>query len=176
MNLTTIQDAIYSWANGFLNSPDPRAVVFWGESNGPRPDNPSVRLKLIAGPGMLGLDELRPVPNDPDLFRVVGPRRLMLSISAYGDAALQIISDLQTSLSNPEFTAALGLANVSTLETSSPRDLSTALDTKFEQRYQMDVTLLATEDASSEPGVIESVEGTSSFGGVDGEFQAGNDG
>ncbi len=173
MNFTTIKAALYSWAATVVGG---GVTVYWGEPNGPRPANPSVRLKLIAGPTMVGLDELRDVAGDDDAFKVVGTRVLTLSVTAYGDAALQLVSDLQTSISNPEATAGLSAANLAASDTSAPRDLTALLETKYEQRYQFDVTVLATEELTTEPGVIETVVGTSSIGGVDGDFSADNGG
>lgn len=171
MNFADIKSAIYDCLDAYLNGVSPVATIYWGEPNAPRPANPSVRLKLIGGPGMLGQDELRDVDGDPDAFLVTGPRELTLSVTTYGDTALQMISDLQTMLGMYEHVeTTLSVANVSVLETTAPRDLSTALDTEQEQRAQFDVMLLATEEVSSEPGVIEDVEAESSIGGNQGQI------
>ncbi len=172
MNIETIQAAVFSWANAALNA-DPAApttTVYWDEPEAPKPAAPALRLNLIAGPTMFGLDELRSVAGDADAFEIVGPRSFMLSVTAFGSTAFQLIADLQTSISDPTQMQVLEAANVAVLSTSSPRDVTVPLETKFETRAQIDVTLLATEDKVVTPGVIGKVAIDSTVGSETGQI------
>lgn len=176
MLLSAFKDALYNWAAPVVGG---GVQVYWGEPNGPRPPNPSVRFKLIMGPSTIGMDELRDVDGNPNDFTIVGSRSMMLSINAYGDQSQQIISDLQTSIYDQNKIQSLDVAGVGILSFSSVRDLSQLLETKIEQRYQVDANLLVTEAVTTQPGVIEHVEVNSTIshpGGegtdIDGEFES----
>lgn len=175
MLIADYKSAIYVWANAVLNGDGQGVTVFWGEPNGPRAPNPSVRLKLITGPAMIGMDELRQDDEDPPNFSIVGPRTMTLSITAYGDLAAQMISDLQTSVSDPSKVATMDAAGVGVLSFGPPRDLTELLETKFEQRHQVDANLIVMEEVTSKPGTIESVEVGGSIEKPDGAGEINGD-
>lgn len=168
MNFAAIQTAIYAWASARATATQAGTTVYWDNPNAPRPPNPSVRLKLIGGPFQVGLDELRDGGNSTD-FLIVGPRTITLSVNAYGDQARQLISDLLTSLSDPLTQATLDTGGVSSLKASAVRDLSQLLDTKFEQRFQIDIDLLAMESTVVQPGDVQHMTGTGTLTGSQGE-------
>lgn len=155
MNLSTIKGALYGWAAATVAG---GTVVYWNEPDAPRPPAPSVRLRLIGLPSLVGQDELRDVTGDANAFRILGPRSLTLSVTAYGDTAAQAASDLASSLSGPDAMATLHGGGLSSLSVSPLRDVSELMETKWEQRVNFDVELLATEDLTVTPGVIEHVE------------------
>jgi hypothetical protein len=157
MDMTAVKKAIYDWVVLALSTPTP-PPIYWGDQNAPRPDNPSVRLKFIAGPNMVGLDEIRDVEGDPDLFAIVGPRTFLLSVTGQGDTAINLVSQLQTSVSDPSKVAKLGEDGVSILSIGTSRDVTQLMETKYETRHQVDVNLLVTEYVETELGVIEDLE------------------
>jgi hypothetical protein len=161
VNLGTITDALVAWATAGA----PSATVYYGEPNGPRPSPPAVRLKLIGGPTTNGLDAIVDVTGDPNDFNIIGERELTLSVTCIGPTALQMASDLQTSLSDPAPQQALSDAGLTSLHSSDLRDVSAMVDTKWEQRCQFDVELMSTEIKVTTPGVIESISGTGTVTG-----------
>lgn len=171
MNFSNINKALFAWVKSAVAGVS-GVTVFWetGDPNAPKPNPPSVKLSWLTGPTMLGLDELRPTAANPDAFEIVGSRQMMLSVNAYGSGtdALQILSDLQTSISDPGAMAGLGAVNVSVLRTSPPRDINVATNTRIESRTQMDITLLATERKAL-PGVtpIEAAELGAEISGIE---------
>lgn len=162
MNIAGLTAALVSWAAAAAST----ATVFYGEPNGPRPPSPSVRLKIIAGPTLIGLDEVTSVPDNPNDFNLQGPRELTLSVMATGATAHQLASDLITSLSDPNVQDSLWASNLTSLSTSPIRDVSALVETKWEERFQFDVELMATEQTTIQPGVIESVAGSGTATGT----------
>jgi hypothetical protein len=159
VNVQALQTALVGWASGVMGG---GVTVYYGEPNGPRPLPPAVRLKLVGGPDLLGQDMVRSVIGDPNNFNIEGPREFMLSVTAIGDTALQMASDLQTSFYDPATQIVLDTGNLSMLSTSGLRDVSELIDTKWEQRRQFDVTMLTQELVAIQPGVIESTEAAGS--------------
>jgi len=160
VNLAAAKQAIWNWASVAATASQSGTTTYWDNPDAPRPPVPAVRLKLIGGPQMQGLDAVQPSTTSADAFNIVGPRTLTLSVTCYGDAAEQLASDLQTSLSDPNTAVTLDGANLASLTTSAIRDVSTVLDTKTEQRYQFDVEISATEVLAVAPGSIQDVTGS----------------
>lgn len=173
MNFAAIEDAIFNWVTTVL---DPAVTVIWDEPDKPRPESPSARLSFLQGPTTLGLDEIRDNPADPQGYRILGQRTMVLSVMAYGDLSFQIISDLQTSMADPNLMDVLHAVNVSILSSSSMRDVTTPLETKYEKRAQMDFNLLASEDKAITPGTVSGISLESQTGAIEGSFSADNGG
>lgn len=177
MNFSDINRAIFAWVKSAVSG-IPGTVVFWEDPSAPRPNAPSVKLSYLTGPTMIGLDELRPTSADPNAFEILGSRQMILSVNAYGNGtdALQILSDLQTSISDPSAMAGLAAVKVSVLRTSPPRDINVATNTRVESRTQIDITLLATE-LKALPGVvpIESAELNANISGIEYTAEIGGD-
>lgn len=165
MNLAAAKQAIWNWASVAATTSQAGTTTYWDNPDAPRPPMPAVRLKLIGGPQMQGLDEVQPSTASADAFNIVGPRTLTLSVTCYGDQAEQLASDLQTSLSDPNTAVTLDGANLASLTTSEIRDVSTVLDTRTEQRYQFDVEISATEVLAVAPGAIQEAKGTGAVSG-----------
>lgn len=170
MNLAGLEQTLWNWASVAATASQGSGVtVYWDNPAAPRPPSPSVRLKIIAGPTMIGLDELQPSSTAPDDFTIVGPRQMTLSVTTYGPAARQLASDLQTSLSDPANVATLDAGGLSSMTTSPLRDLSQLMETQFEQRYQFDLELLTTEQYAVAPGSIQEADATGAITGSQGE-------
>lgn len=166
MNLEAIENAIFDWVTSVVPED---VTIFWDEPEAPRPDDPSIGLSLISGPGSIGLDELLPVAGNPDAFRIKGPRTFLLSVDAYGKTAFQMLSDIVTSMSDDNAMWVLQKESVTVLKTSTPRDLSRRMETKYEKRAQMDFDLLATEDKIIIPGYVRSVSIAPNGGDIQGQ-------
>lgn len=165
MNFAAIEAAVYQWVDASV--PD-GVTVIWDLPDAPRPQGSSIRLSFISGPTMIGHDEIRDVPESETAFRIVGPRSLVLSVTAYGTDCFQIISDLQNSLSDPDKRAILSTQNITVLNQTSIRDVTVALETKYERRAQLDFSMLVSEDITINPGVVEHVEVTASVEDITG--------
>lgn len=172
MNFGNIKAAIYQWVAAVHGAP---VTVVWDEPEAPRPHDPSVRLSFISPPSRIGIDELRPGDLE-DQFRIVGPREMLLAVTAYGDDSDALIMALETSVSDPSKMAILYAEGVTILENTKARDVTVAVETKFEKRTQMDFTLLTMEDLPIEVGEITEVEITSDIGGRDDSISASSGG
>lgn len=154
MDYAAIKAAIYAWVSSAVGA----VPVVWDEPEAPRPPLPSIRLSFTVAPSRIGVDELRPDESSADAFRIVGPRPFELGVTAYGNNAFQLISQIETSVSNPYAMALLQAANVSVLSNSPNRDVSANLKTKSETRAQMDFSMLTMENTLIQPGSIEATE------------------
>jgi hypothetical protein len=167
VNITAIKTAIYQWARAAL----PGITIYWDSPGAPRPPSPSIKLTLL-GPGKLGEDEIQNVEGSLTDFRITGPRTLTVSINSYGSESQQLMTNLQSSLSNPDMLSILSAALLSVTDEGTIKDLSALVDTHIERRMQMDVNLLTVESIIIQPGYIDEVHISSSIGGVDNSFIA----
>lgn len=172
MDLAPIKTGIYQWVSAVHPNP---VTVIWDEPEGPRPADPSVRLSFISPPSRIGMDELRPADAE-DGFRIVGPREMLLSVTAHGENSDSLVSDLEDSVSDPTKMEILKVSGISILYNSKARDVTVAIETKYDKRTQMDFTLLATKDTEIQVGEIREVSITTNVGGIPGSVTANSGG
>ncbi len=128
---------------------------------GPRPDKPYVTLKLT-GPTKIGSRD-----NLTDDFQLQGMRSFNASINVYADVptgddvdplnAFQCAETIQSSFDRPDIIEELGLKEIGISTIGAVQDVGAALDTRHEDRAQLDVAILkaSNKDAS---GVTEEID------------------
>lgn len=133
---------------------------------GERPQGLYATLLLNPGPAFSGIDEERFSSDVDDNLQVTttGQRELTLSLNLYGPSALVKMSQIQTRMQTRSFKENLfltaqgqnfGLYLVSAL---SSQDLSELLQSEYEKRAQMDVSLRTTSAIVEQIGPIESAD------------------
>lgn len=159
MAFADIRQAIYNWVKV-----ESDLTVIWKDQSEARPPRPYIALKLISGPRKVGHDDLR---QGIVGVEVHGQRHWTCSIDVIGAGAMDMISQLQTSLEDPEVLAGLRARGLAVIKSEDAVDLTTPLDTGFETRAKMDVLFSAnvTRSQPDPTGAIENVSGTNQIDG-----------
>lgn len=179
-----LEDAIWRWVDS--NTP-PNVTVIWSRFNTMRPGEspcapgePYVTLQFTAISNKLGQDSIIYQQNDD--FLIGGQRTATLSIIAYGPqkrdvasgqslGAFDILKNLRNSLDYPEVYEALRRDGLAVFNEPSITDISTLLETGFQDRSNMDIVFGFAQNQVVPVGTIESIAGESVFIGSDSHEQ-----
>lgn len=158
MKFADIQRAIYNW---FTDTTNVQAI--WAEQEGPRPPRPYASLKLITGPVKTnGIDDMQYVSDGK--YSLKGDRRITCSINVFGTDAHDILALARDSLDDPSVVDSLFADGLSIWDEGDPQDLTAKLETHWETRAQMDTVFGLASELEIEPGIIETVELSGTYG------------
>jgi len=158
IDLAKARLALHNWVKTELE-----IEAIWEDQGYPRPQLPYASLKIISGPIRAGTDELRQVSSG--VFSVAGLRRIVVSVQVYGEDALLKGSALQTSLSKHSTSASLNAGGLALIRATDVKDVTVALDNRFESRAHLDAEFYLAENEVDDPGLIEKVEVTNEVDG-----------
>ena len=103
-------------------------------------------------------DEQKQV-NDEGIVEIRGHRSLTVDINMYGSGSIQKMEDLKSSLSKETVLSNLNdKYGIAILDKGAIQNLSTLMETKYEERAQMDVLIGYATSIEDEVGIIERVE------------------
>lgn len=159
MNIQNIKNTIYDW----LYSIVPTVPIIWAYESATQPSPTYITINMTILPTKIGRDEIRRISNS---YHINGLRKIMLSINAYGHNAIQVLSDIQSTLDNPSKSNVLSAGGLSISDSEDIRDLTTRLNTVWERRGLLEVRLYAAEDVSTDITTIDTVEITSNINGI----------
>lgn len=138
---------------------DPSNVtVIFANQNAPRPAKPYGTILIMSVIRVGQNDEQRETDNYGEMA-LVGQRQMTVSLNIYGEGAIDYMETLQQSLS--KFSVLqnyFGSAPISILNKSTIQNLTYLLETDFESRAQMDITIGYAVDYTDDVGLIEHVE------------------
>lgn len=138
---------------------DPSNVtVIFANQNAPRPAKPYGTILIVSSIRVGQNDEQRSTDNYGEMT-LIGQRQMTVSLNIYGDGAMDYMETLQQSLS--KFSVLqnyFGSAQISILNKSNIQNLTYLLETDFESRAQMDITIGYAIDYTDDVGLIEHVE------------------
>lgn len=127
--------------------------VIWLEQGVPRPKLPYVGLKVISGPRAYGEDDMR--QSSPGVYSIEGQRAFTVSVNIFAANAEEISGVLTSAMSKPSALEALAASFVALLDNTPPQNVSVALETKFENRIQFDITFGCVMATTDNVGFIE---------------------
>ena len=165
-DLKTIRDGIYTYVSTVSGLP-----TIWYHPNAPRPPLPYISLE-IRNFEMINRDWIAYL--DEDCFTYLsGDREFNLVVNAYGDDAITVLEKLQTMARSYDVQNLLlnyGIVYVNRLAMVNVAEL---LDTKWEQRYQLEMQFRVSNQGITDPdkfevGSIETVKGTGTIKKEDG--------
>lgn len=158
IDFTKIDKAFYTWVKNFTGE-----SVIWWDQNGPRPERPYLTLRkssLLP----LGHDFYADVESVSGFTKIGGVRQLTLQINHYGVNSIGVLEGLCTSLWIEEYSLLLREAGITFLNRLAIQDLTDLLDTRFEDRSQMDMLfLIGSQTDNVAVGVVEDVNGTGTY-------------
>jgi len=162
-----LEDALWDWCS--KNVPN-EVEVIWAKPNAPRPCEPYVTLNIFVVSRKSGQDSWELVDDDPGVqtFNIGGQRYLSLSVIAYGPSqpqqnqggpsAQKLIEDLRDSLENPYVIGSLRSKGIAVHNEPTVNDISTMLETGFQDRSNMDVVFGYVQNRKVTVDTITSVE------------------
>lgn len=153
-----LQNALYSWASSIAIM----RPVIWYYPNAPRPERSYISLNITTF-NQVGRDYIpRPTDNLGNVL-LKGDREFTLNIQAYGEQPFQTLENLRTSLQKQSVINYLHSQGLAYFGQESIIDITTLLDSRFEQRASMDVYFRIAQTLEDELGVITTIEITEEF-------------
>lgn len=105
----------------------------------------------------IGWDELREI-DDNNIATFGGLRRGTVSISVFGEGALEYATQASNSLEMQTYIDLLSAAGIAILEKSSVQNLTAMLETKYEPRADFDFFIGYADNVEDDLGIIEKAE------------------
>ena len=149
----TFEAAIIAWLESVSG-----LTVVWAEQDANRPALPYVTANITG----YGASEGFPaqVNNGNDSYTQYIKKVLTVSVNAYGETNGNIIDLITDSVYNSTLLASLKTAGLYFRSISDPIPLAQVVETKWEQRWQVDVIFAYSKDIVFTPGYIDRVSGT----------------
>lgn len=161
MNLTTIKSAIQSWAETATG-----ITTIFANQDGPKRDNPYATI-LVSPVNFVGQDEIQTTDSNGDAdFK--GNREFTVSLQVFGTDAMQYITNVLESLERPPGREALATSGLVFVDRLSVNDLSTTLDTRYEERAGCDLRFRTASIHSDNVGYIGNVNLSEQYNNPDG--------
>lgn len=159
-----LRKSLFDWASSYTPlDDDDEVTVIWANQGAVRPPIPYVLLNIIAGPIKNGgQDDIETLESGDT--RVSGYREITLSINYFGPNAVGKLSVLQTSVEFPQVTEYFRSKDIAYISDSGVKDLNTVMETRFENRAQIDFRFrvlseaLASEIVGTATDIITAIE------------------
>jgi len=161
MNRKHLEDALFDVISGLL----PTGVsLIWEDQSAPRPGKPYVSLNFLSPSQRIGFEEQR---IDGSVFTLVGQRRFVLSVNAFGENRMEnedaldaadLLEPLVQGLYREDTIQKLCEFGLASINEGEIRDLTALLESRYESRSQVDLTFHRTVSQSEDLGTIEKVE------------------
>lgn len=130
--------------------------VIFDEQAEQRPKPPYASLKVVNPSIRVGaVDESA---TNGQMYEQRMNRKTVFSVQVFGANATDILSSVRDTLDRPDVDGAFKLAGMAHIEESAVRDLSLRLETTYEERAQMDITLAYAHTETTDQKTIEVVE------------------
>lgn len=151
MGLEAVRTALYTWMQR-----ETGLTIIFAEQSKQRPQLPYGSIKFV-NPAVRvgGRDEIR---IQGENSTVVGQRTTLASLNIFGKNANDVMSKLLTSLDRPDVIDLFSEAGMSHVGETGPNDLTELMETQYQERSQMDLSLMYTDTQDAKLGFIESVE------------------
>ena len=154
MNLTTIEDGIYDWADAQTTLP-----VMWADQDAPMPSGSYITLR-INNSTRIGEDYVSIPSPTTNLVSVIGNRELVVEVQGYGAGVSQVIEDMRTSLSKITVQDFFRSKSLVCVDSTPVLNLAVVVDSQIEERRMFEITLRTTEEVTDDVGFITTVRGT----------------
>jgi hypothetical protein len=159
IDFNAVELAIYTWATTILPTGTP---VIWMYQNSPRPTVDYVILNLQSMT-QIGWDFVPQPTDDTGVIAVAGDREIVLSIQGYGSSAFSWLELLRSSL---QTSSGMGLLQSNLIYLANwgvITDITSLVDTQFERRAALDITLRIAQSTPDNQGAIDSVQVEETF-------------
>ena len=148
------QTAIIAWIETALS-----ITAFWDKQNALRPSLPYISVNIITGPKRDGTPER--TYKELDTYTYIFRKIITLSIQSHSQSNhLALLSTIIDSMTLPTQRATLRAAGLSIYNDDDidPTDISELIDTGFEKRGSIDVTMAYADEIDDSPGEIQTMQ------------------
>ncbi len=153
IDFSIVRNNLYEWA--ISNIPNGMPTV-WYFPNAPRPTVDYISL-YISNVSQIGWDwEQNPLDNS-GISEQVGDREFTLQIQAYGGDPITVLNNLRTSLQKTTVLDTLRSNGIVFANWFAINDITSLVDSRFEQRGSMDILFRIADIYSDNAGVIDIV-------------------
>jgi hypothetical protein len=130
------------------------ARVIWANQDAPRPKTPYITVNDRLALAAVGLDDEERWPQTtPGVVEHVGWRRMTVSINAYGPGAFGLLEGARDGLrQDVAIRQAIADAGMGVIDAGDPRDMAEVLDTRWEERAQMDSIFMVSSRSTEDVG------------------------
>jgi len=161
-----VRKVVHRWASRFSD-----VTCIWEKPDKPRPKLPYIALHVLTPKIKSGQDDV--IQKTNDTYTVSGQRSMVVSVTSHyadqeDEEAINVISNLEASLENPIALEVLRAGGLAYWSNTQVQDISTALETGFENRITFDVTFGLVSSIDEDVGRIESTQ-------VDGQIKDAED-
>lgn len=153
ISIATIENALYGWAHAVL----PSVPIIWYHQNAPRPTVPYIALHLETI-NSVGVDA-QLFPGTDGKVEVVGNRDFILLVQGIGNASMDFLETLKSSLEKPTVQFALRQAGIVFVDRMAVACISELVDSRWEERNILDLKFRFAQTDKDDPGYFTKVEG-----------------
>lgn len=170
INYNSLEDFLYNFTNQITGG----QVVVFEQQNAPRPPKPYLGLQIL-NISKIGTDWQAPVDSNGDSYHL-GDREMELQINYYGPGGLDKLEDIRTRYKEFEFRKLLYDNNVVFVNSSFIMNTTELLQSEYEPRHSMDITLRFTNQRVNpidkfNKGLIETIELEGNYEDTSGSIQ-----
>jgi hypothetical protein len=173
IDYSAITEAVRAWVRDSLSLPDGKVILQDQTGQELTPPYATVRISTSSKP--FGTDfadsvtDLARAQGQEVELSTTGPRNILAAINVYtlgafgGAGATAMLANARDRLELDSVVAAFGAAGVAVVDTSDVQNLSALLETNFQGRAHLELTLGASSSDSERVGFIETISGTGSI-------------
>jgi hypothetical protein len=147
MTQRDLEDILYTWLCSVVTVP-----IVWDYGNGPRPTEPFIALHWL-GTVRKGSPGISPV-NASGERTFNQYEEHTLAVQGYGDGCFDRLQTVRNSIYTLSDLEQYGVV---VQPTKSVRDVSAVIDTSYERRAVLDITVSVIQSWHDKPGVIEHI-------------------
>lgn len=153
IDFNLVRTNLYNWVTANIPSGMPAIYLF---SNAPRPTVDYLTL-YISNVVQIGWDYERSPLSTAGIANQIGDREFTFQVQAYGGDVISVLQNLRTSLQKQTVLDTLRANGIVFANWFPINDLTTLVDSRFEQRASMDILFRIADIYTDVAGVISSV-------------------
>lgn len=151
MDIETVKAALYKWMHR-----ETGITIIFANQGHHRPKRPYGSINFVNAARRVG--SIDASEGDGSNFKLSGLRSTLVSLNIFGDGANDKMAKLRDTLDLPNVIEELSSVGIAVVDEEGPKDLTGLLETKYEERSQMDLTLNYAQETEVAVVPIESVE------------------
>jgi len=153
IDFMVVRTNLYNWC--IQNIPSQMPVIYL-YPNAPRPTVDYISL-YIASVDQIGWDWTQNPLDDTGLSQMVGDREFTLQVQGYGGDPITVLQNLRTSLQKQTVLDSLRQNGIVFVSWFPINDVTDLIDSRYEQRAQMDILFRIADIYIDDLGVIDTV-------------------
>lgn len=155
--IETIQPALRDWVEYAVRNTEAKGRTAFARQRMPKLEGPYVTID-VESIQQVGQDERRSVDDD-GMRTVRGPRVVQTTIVAYGSGALNLAEVVRSALWLNDVQTRLRRAGLARQTIGAVQNLTTALETTFEERGMFEARFVYTAEQTESVSFIDRVQG-----------------